>query len=465
MLSKPRRSDQGPRVAPGGELDDHQPGVARGQVGRCQAEALEGAGPVAEQRRRRRRRAAPRALAAGGRGEVEEGAALAEQGVEGSARRQVGTLRRVEPQHLGAERAEEAGADRPGDDPGEVEDPHPGRRRRRPAGRDGGRALPRPGAVEALGGDQRLGRHGPPAGAPAHSSALRTAAATPPWAKTRSSNSAAPKHEIASSTVSARSSASASFTPAARSSASRCQGKLAWVRTQPSAAAQKRDSGANPPRSRDPRARSSARCAPPPAPDRLEAGDRRRPSPALVQRSGGHQRRPTQAMATSSTGSRDASRVSTCLDREKLVRPAGTDRHQRRLERHLLIAAVSFPSRFVLGPVSATGITRRRSMASKSRGLHVRMGSSLATAIAAINASIPAPLASAHLTSGSPPWRRTSVPPPRRKGTARSPPRPAGQRPGASPALSGSAATRGPTVRSASVTVVIIGSSGRPPDR
>ena len=60
-------------------------------------------------------------------GEIEGGAALGEQVVGEFPWGHVTPPRRVDPKHVGSERAEQARADRPGDNPSQIEHPQPGR--------------------------------------------------------------------------------------------------------------------------------------------------------------------------------------------------------------------------------------------------------------------------------------------------------------------------------------------------
>ncbi len=117
--------------SPGAELGDHEAGMTVGEVLRREAEAGERAGPVAEQDDVGAREELLEATRARVVAQVEEGAPLAEQRVGGRPRLEVREVRRVEPQHVRAEGAEVAAADRPGDHPGQVEDPHARRGQRR----------------------------------------------------------------------------------------------------------------------------------------------------------------------------------------------------------------------------------------------------------------------------------------------------------------------------------------------
>ena len=73
----------GAGVSPGAELGDHEAGMAGGEILRREAEAGEGAGPVAEQDDVGAREQLLEPARAGVVAQVEEGAPLAEQRVEG----------------------------------------------------------------------------------------------------------------------------------------------------------------------------------------------------------------------------------------------------------------------------------------------------------------------------------------------------------------------------------------------
>lgn len=137
------------------EVDDDQaPGAGR-QVPGAQSEAVERPRPVPAHDHVGRVDQVVQ-LPAGVRvGEVEEAAALAEEGVGGSPRRQVGVPGRIQAQHVGSQGSEEAGAHRAGDHPGEVQ--HPDAR---------GRQVPAVPAADRLRRrrvvpDQGLAGHGP----------------------------------------------------------------------------------------------------------------------------------------------------------------------------------------------------------------------------------------------------------------------------------------------------------------
>ena len=119
-----------------------------------------------------------------GAGQVEGGTALADGGV-GQQRGDVVEAGRIDAQHVGAERGEDAGADRPGDDPGQVEHADPGQRsprgRRRPR-RGGGPTAP---CSTRRSGSSTVAF---PCGWARHAPVVCMAAAAPPAATTSASS-------------------------------------------------------------------------------------------------------------------------------------------------------------------------------------------------------------------------------------------------------------------------------------
>ena len=197
MLSKPRRPPHGPPLPHADRLTTTRPG--------CRSASAPGVSPNRSSACGRypcTRTSAPESSSCSRRGaaavpEVEQRAALAGQPVVG-VQRQFRPLRRVEPEHLRAERGQVPGGHRPGDDPGEVEHPDPrgGQRSRRRAAAAARRPIEPP-------LDQLEPRRPPgPAGAARQASSPRTAAATPPAPTTRSSISRARRPAMAAATAS-----------------------------------------------------------------------------------------------------------------------------------------------------------------------------------------------------------------------------------------------------------------------
>ena len=125
---EPSARGPGTLMAPRVHDHDNRSGVALGDLLRGKAEPVQGARPIAVHENIGLIEECVQALHPGWGGQVKCAAALAEQSVREGARCHVTPARRVDAEHVRSERGEQPGADRPGDDAGEVKDPRPYRR-------------------------------------------------------------------------------------------------------------------------------------------------------------------------------------------------------------------------------------------------------------------------------------------------------------------------------------------------
>ena len=258
-LSKPRRLAPRAGVAVGGQRHADDPGPQPGQLGGGEPQPVQRSRPVALGEHVGPLDQAPQRVPAAGGFQVQVAAALAVPGVPHHLR--VVRLRRgADPEHVGAVLGQGAGADRPGQHPGQVEYPQPVGRLG-VAGRGGlGRAVTGLGDGEQGEPRERLGllvrgpllrgAHQGAAGAAGHDRLFQLDAVP-----------AAHRAAIASSSA-----------PAGSPSTSSCRSKWCWnsrcrKTCRPSAVARSRSGAAPTPAAAGPRSGSARRAwRPPPRP-------------------------------------------------------------------------------------------------------------------------------------------------------------------------------------------------------